>query len=83
MVGSPPEKLHHFGIALGAHVVVQHLLHFFQRKTKSRAGSRKAQRAIHIASAVHLDNAQAGVLLMVRAQPAVARTAVVDFAAEG
>ena len=73
-------ELDHLGIAFGAHVIVENLLHFFQGQAESWTGIGEAQRTIHVAGAVHFDDAQAGVLLMIRAQSAVVRTAVVDFA---
>src|SRR5260370_18959420 len=76
-------ELHHLGIALSAHVVVEHLFDFFQREAESRTGIGKAQGAIHIAGAVYFDNPQTGVLLMVWAQSAVVRTSIVDFAVKG
>src|SRR6516162_8270571 len=74
-------KLHNFGPALGPHIIVEHLLDFFKCHTEPRRCIGKAQRAIHVAGAVDLDDAKAGMLLMVWAQTAIMRAAAFDFRA--
>ena len=71
-------ELHYLRIPFRAYVIVEHLLHFFQRQVESGTGVGKAQRAIHIAGAIYFDDAEAGVLLMLRTQSAIVRTAIVD-----
>ena len=73
-------ELHHFGVPFGTDKVVQHRFDFFQRQTEAGTRIGKAERAVHVAGAVDLDDAQAGVLLMVGAQAAIVRTAVFDLA---
>ena len=75
-------ELHHLRIAFCADVVVENVLHFFQRQAESRTRLGKAKRAGHVAGAVDFDDAQAGVLLMVRAEPAIVRAAVLHFRGE-
>src|SRR5258708_7186824 len=73
-------ELHHLGLSLWADVIIEHLFDLFQGEVESGAGLGKAQWAIHIAGAVHLDNSKAGVLLMVWAQSAIVGASVADFA---
>ena len=75
-------KLHHLRITFGADVVVQNVFDFFERQAEPGPGFGKTQRTGHIAGAVHFDDAQAGVLLMVRAQAAIVRAAVLHFGRE-
>ena len=70
------------GIALGGHELIQNVLDFFQCEVKAGARIGEAQRAIHVAGAVDLDDAHAGVLLVVRAQAAVVGTPVFDLGGE-
>src|SRR5579885_401509 len=74
----PTGKLHHFGIAFGLHQMVKDALNLFQRQVKARPGVGKAERAIHIAGAVDLNDAQTGVLLMIGAEAAIVGTAMLN-----
>src|SRR5258708_9601938 len=74
-------ELHDLGSTFGSNKVVQHLFDFFHGQTEARAGFRKTQRAIHIANAIHFDDAQTSVLLVVGAQAAIVRTSVLYLAA--
>jgi hypothetical protein len=47
------------------------------------AGVGEADRAVQVAAGVHLDDAQAGVLLVFRAQPTIRRTTVAHLGLEG
>ncbi len=71
-------ELDDLGIAFCANVVVEHRFYFFQRQTEARLCIREAERAVHIAGAVHFNDAQACVLLMVRTKAAIVRTTVLD-----
>jgi len=54
-----------------------------QHKAETGASVGEAQRALHVARAVDLDDAEAGMLLVIGAQPAVVRTALLDLASKG
>src|SRR5260370_10415495 len=73
--------LNDFRSALRSDEVVEHLFDFFHREVEARTGFGEAERTIHITHAVHLDDAEARVLLVVRAKAAVVGTAIVDFGA--
>ncbi len=75
-------KLNYLGVPLGTNKVVEHCLDLFHRKAEAGPRIGKAERTIHVAGAVHLNNAQAGVLLMVGAQSAVVRASILDFGPE-
>src|SRR5258708_17447391 len=76
-------ELNDFRSALRSDEVVEHLLDFFHREVEARTGFGEAERTIHITHTVHLDDAEARVLLVVRAKAAVIGTAIVDFGAVG
>ena len=75
-------KLHDFRSAFGPHEVVEHRFNFFERQAEPGPRRREAQRTIHVAHAVDLNDPEAGVLLMVGTQSAVVRTAPLVFGAE-
>jgi hypothetical protein len=79
MDGSPPRKLHHLRIALGPDVVVQNIFHLFQSEIESRTGLRETQGTGHVASSVHFNDAEAGMLLVIRTEPAVVRTTILHL----
>ena len=83
MVGSPPENCTTCGLPSVRDEVVEHLFHFFQRQAEAGSRFGEAQRTLHVAGAVDLDDAEAGVLLVVRAEAAIVRAAVLDFGGEG
>src|SRR6266851_4013413 len=64
-------KLQHLGPALGPHIIVEHLPDFLEGQAEAGCCVRKAERAIHVASTVDLDDAEAGVLFVVRTEPAI------------
>src|SRR5579864_3885160 len=72
-------ELHHFGIALGAHQIVQHLLDLFHCEAEPWPGVGKAQWTIHVAIAIDLNNTEAGMLLVVGAKAAVVRASVTNL----
>lgn len=68
-----------FGFAFGGHEGVEAGLDLVQRQREPVGlvtGVGEAHRAVEVAGGVDLDDPQAGVLLVVRAQPAVQRAAV-------
>src|SRR5262249_34127510 len=71
-------ELDDLGVALGAHEVVEDAFHFLERQIVPRAGVGEAERAIHVAGAVDLDDADTGVLLVFGAEAAVVGAAVLD-----
>src|SRR5947199_8354193 len=76
-------KLHHLGPTFGPHVIVEHLLDFLEGQAKAGRRIGKAKGTIHVAGAVDLDDAEAGVLLVVRAKSTVVRAATIDCRAMG
>ena len=76
-------ELHDLGAAFGAHVFIEDLLHLFHGQVESWTSVGEAQRAVHVAGAVHFDDAETGVLLMVRTQATIMRASIVDLAVEG
>ncbi len=76
-------ELNDFRRALRSNEVVQHLFNFFHGEVEAWPSFGKTERAIHVADAVHFDDAEAGVLLVVGAQAAVVRTTIVNFGAIG
>jgi len=68
-------ELDHLRLALQLQQAVQHPLHLFQGKSKPDAGVGEANRASQIAAGIYFDKGRAGVLLVLRAQPAVQGTA--------
>ena len=70
-------KLHYFRIAFGGDQMIENLFHFFEREVEARARFRETERTIHVAGAVHFDDAQARVLLMVRAESTIERAAAI------
>ena len=77
---------HHLRLTLGRHEGVEHPLALLVGDgvaVRLVAGVGEADRAVQVAAGVDLDDAQAGVLLVLRAQPAVARAAVLHLGLEG
>src|SRR5215467_12859794 len=74
-----PRELDHFWIALCLYQVIQNALNFFECQVEARTSIGETERAIHITGAVHFNNAQAGVLLVIRAKATVVRTPPVYF----
>src|SRR5207244_3768372 len=71
----------------GRDEAVEHRLDLLVRdleagRREMRAGVREAERAVEVAGGVHLDEREAGVLLVVRAEAAVERAAVADLGRE-
>src|SRR5260370_592472 len=68
--GFPAGELHSLRGAFGTDEVIEHLLHFRQAEIEARPRVRKAQRTVHVPHTVDLNDAQAGMLLMLRAESA-------------
>jgi hypothetical protein len=64
------------GESLGGDQVIQDRLHLFQGEIEAGSSVGVTEGAVHVAGAVHLDDAHAGVLLVIGAQPAIVRAAV-------
>ncbi len=73
-------ELNDFRSALRSNEVVQHLFNFFHGEVEAWPGFGKTEWAIHVADAVHFDDAQAGVLLVVGAEAAVIGAAILASA---
>ena len=58
-------KLHYLRVPFGTNVVVENVLYFFKRQGETRSRFGKAQGTGHVAGAIHFDDSQAGMLLMV------------------
>src|SRR5215469_13321557 len=74
MVGLPAGEHHHLRLTLRSDERVQHPLALLQRDripVGLVTGIGETDRAVQVAVRVHLDNAQAGMLLVLRAQPAI------------
>src|SRR6267143_4921224 len=76
-------ELNYFRSALSSNEFVQHLFNFFHGEVEAWPGFGKTERAIHVADTVHLNDAEASVLLVVRAEAAVVGTAIVNFGVIG
>src|SRR5713226_375517 len=76
-------ELHHFWRALSPDEIVQHGLDFLERQAEAGACGGEAQRAVHVAHAVDLDDPQTRVLLVIRAQSTVVGTTLLELAAKG
>ena len=63
-------------VALELHEPVEHRLDLGDGEVEARAGIREADRAVEVAGGVHLDQREAGVLAVLRAQAAIERAAV-------
>ena len=63
--------------------MIQNALHFFECQVEARTGIGKAERTLHVTGAIHLNDAQAGVLLMLRTETAVVRTPLLDVGGVG
>src|SRR4029450_6483846 len=75
----PARELHHLGRALGGDEAVEHEVDLLERErvaVRLGAGVREADRAVKVAARVHLDDPEAGVLLVLGAEAAVERAAV-------
>jgi hypothetical protein len=71
-------KLDDFGMPFRGDEPIQDRFHFAQSERIARARVGETQRAVHIARAVDLDDAQTRVLLMVGTKTAIVRTTTVD-----
>ena len=76
MVGSPPENCTTSGLPSVRTKSSRICSTSSSVRLKPGAGVGEAERAVHVAGAVDLDDAQAGVLLMVGAEAAIVRAAV-------
>ena len=74
-----PGKLHDFRMAFRLYEMIQDAFDFFQSQVEACSGIGKAQRTVHVAGAVHFDDPQAGMLLVLGTQTAVKRTAALDL----
>ena len=84
--GLPAGEHHHLRLALRGDEHVEHpvaLLEGDRVAVGLVAGVGEADRAVQVAVGVDLDDPEAGVLLVLRAQPAVRRAAVLDLGLEG
>jgi len=72
-------KLHHLRIAFGCYQVIEDIFHLFEREVEPGTGFGQAERASHMTGAIHLDDAQAGVLLVIGTKAAIVRAAVDDL----
>ena len=75
-------KLDHFRITLRPHERIEHGLDFIRPKVVAGPSIHEAGGAGHVAACVHLDDHQAGVLLVFGAEAAIVRAAVLDFCRE-
>src|SRR5262249_2175287 len=66
-------ELNHLRLSLRPHVIVEHLLDFFEGEAEPRRGVSETQRTIHVAGTVDLDDPEARMLLVFGPQPAIAR----------
>ncbi len=80
--GLAPAELDYLRLAFQLDEPVQHPLDLFHRQAEPRLGVGEADGAVQVAVAVDLDKSQAGVLLVLGAQPAVLGTAVDHLGAE-
>src|SRR5579872_6809444 len=76
-------ELDHLGIAFGADEIIQHRFHFFERQAEARLRICKAERTAHVAGAVHLDNPETRVLLVIGAEPAIVWAPSFNLASKG
>jgi len=81
--GLAARELHDLGPPFGAHQLVQDLLHLLQRQLEPGPGVGEAEGTVHVAGAVDLDDSEAGVLLVLGAEPAVVGAAPVYLGVEG
>lgn len=58
---------------------IEHPFDFAEGEVEARSGVREADRAVEVAGGVHLDEGEAGVLAVLRTEPAVEWTAAVDL----
>jgi hypothetical protein len=72
-------ELDHLRIAFSRNEVIENIFDLFQSEIEAWSRIGKAKRTRHIARAVDFDDAQAGVLLMIGAQPAIVWAAGSDF----
>src|SRR5687768_8856883 len=75
-------ELDHLRVALGLQQTVEDALDLLQRQAEAGPSVGEAERALHVASRVDLDDAEASVLLVLRAEPAVVGAAAFDLRAE-
>ncbi len=80
-------ELHHLRLALGGDEAAEHEVDLLERQRVAVAvgvvaGVGEADRAVEVAGGVHLDDREAGVLLVLGAQAAVERTAVLHLGLE-
>ncbi len=76
-------ELDELRVALGLDEVVQDVLDILERQVEARACVGEAKRTGHVAGAVDLDDAHAGMLLVVRAEAAVVGAALGDLGRKG
>src|SRR5260370_41502680 len=84
MKGSVPSgKADALRTSLGGHKNLEQLVGFFQGQAKSVTGVGKAEWTFHVASAVHFNDAEAGMLLVVRTQSAIVGTSMMNLRSKG
>src|SRR5258708_1178124 len=81
--GFTPGELHHLGIALRFHQVIEYALHFFECQVEARASIGKAERTLHVTGAIDFNNPHPGVLLILSTEAAVVRTSLLDVGGVG
>ena len=77
-----PAELYHLRLAFQFHEAVQHRLHLGQAQVISGAGIGEADGAVQVAGRIHLDDGQAGMLLMLRTEPTVQGAPLLHLGAE-
>ena len=80
--GFPAAELDHLGVTLDFDESVKHGLNLFQGEAVADAGVGETDRTVQVAGGVDLDECQADVLLVLRAEPAVQGAAVLNLCAE-
>lgn len=78
----PTGKLNDLRITFRPYEVIQHRFNFLQCQAEARTRFGETERAVHITRAIHFNDAEAGVLLMVRTQSTIVRTTVMDLRSE-
>ncbi|MFN8557897.1 MAG: hypothetical protein U0531_11330 [Dehalococcoidia bacterium] len=72
----PAAELHHVRLTFELDEAVEHPLHLRHGERKAVLGVGEADRTVEVADAVDLNQAEAGVLLVIGAKAAVMRTTV-------
>ena len=75
-------ELDDFRVALNFDKAVEHGLHLLQGQVVSDAGVGEAHGAVEVAGGVHLDEAEANVLFVLRAEAAIQRATIFYLSAE-